>query len=543
MTGNHPSTTSLPSSAQVLLDAVIAISSALDMHHVLDQIVVSSCELTDATYGALGVIGPDGALSDFITNGIDEAARKEIGELPKGRGILRLLIDHPEPIRLQHLEDHPASYGFPANHPPMTSFLGVPVRIRGTVFGNLYLTEKRGGDSFTEQDEMLVQALASAAGFVIENARAYALSERQRSWLEASARLHETLQSPIELVDALPHIAAGTRAVSGAVAVGVFRLDETGTPALIAADGREADLLASAGEQARAGLDKAFRGEQPDDVRLGRDRLILLLPMRTRLFATLVLLVIVDARQDATRLPGQEKELTLSFADQAALALDQLQALTDQRELAIVTDRERIARDLHDLVIQRLFATGLQLQGIRAKTALLPAVQERLDHAVSDLDTTIRDIRSTVFALQQPGGLSLRHEAQQLVSEYRTVLGFPPVLRTRGPIDTVTDSSNIEHLLAVLREALSNVARHAGATSTIVEIAVELEVAPAQLVLGVTDDGRGLSSSILESGLRNVRRRAEQLGGNVSLSANEPQGTVLEWRVPLSQDASRGSPG
>jgi len=542
MTGNHPSTTTLPSSAQVLLDAVIAISSALDMHHVLDQIVVSSCELTDATYGALGVIGADGALSDFITHGIDEAARKEIGELPKGRGILRLLIDHPEPIRLQHLADHPASYGFPANHPPMTSFLGVPVRIRGTVFGNLYLTEKRGGGSFTEQDEMLVQALASAAGFVIENARAYALSERQRSWLEASARLHETLQSPIELVDALPHIAAGTRAVSGAVAVGVFRLDETGTPALIATDGREVDLLASAGEQAREGLDQAFRGEQPADVRLGRDRLILLLPLRTRLFATLVLLVIVDARQDATRLPGQEKELTLSFADQAALALDRLQALIDQRELALVTDRERIARDLHDLVIQRLFATGLQLQGIRAKAAL-PAVQERLDHAVSDLDTTIRDIRSTIFELQQPDGLSLRHEAQQLVSEYRTVLGFPPVLRTRGPIDTVTDGSNIEHLLAVLREALSNVARHAGATSTIVEIAVELEAAPAQLVLEVTDDGRGLPSSVLESGLRNVRRRAEQLGGTVSLSANEPQGTVLEWRVPLSQDASVSSPG
>ncbi|MGI8901302.1 MAG: GAF domain-containing protein [Nocardioides sp.] len=533
MVGEQSPATALPSSAQVLLDAVIAISSALDMHHVLDQIVVSSCELTDAEYGALGVIGADGALSDFITHGIGETDRELIGDLPRGHGILGLLIEHPEPIRLQDLQEHPASYGFPANHPPMTSFLGVPVRIRGTVFGNLYLTEKRGGGSFTEQDEMLVQALASAAGFVVENARAYALSERQRSWLEASARLHDTLQqSPIELADALPHIAAGTRAVSGALAVGVFRLDHTGTPALIAADGREADGLPDAAEKVRRELDLAFRGEHPEDVRLGPDRLILLLPLRTRLFATLVLLVIVDARQDATRLPSQEKALTLSFADQAALALDRLQALTDQRELAIVTDRDRIARDLHDLVIQRLFATGLQLQGIRAKAAS-PAVQERLDHAVADLDTTIRDIRSTIFELQQPDGISLRHEAQRMVSEYRTVLGFPPVLRTRGPIDTVTDATSTEHLLAVLREALSNVARHARATSTIVEITAELEVAPGELMLTVTDDGRGLPESPSESGLRNVRQRAEQLGGTVRLSVNDPHGTVLEWRVPL----------
>ncbi len=535
MAGEHTSATSLPSSAQVLLDAVIAISSASDMHHVLDQIVVSSCELTDASYGALGVIGADGALSDFITHGIDEAGRKLIGGLPTGRGILRLLIDHPEPIRLERLQDHSASYGFPLNHPPMTSFLGVPVRIRGTVFGNLYLTEKRGGGSFTEHDEMLVQALASAAGFVVENARAYALSERQRAWLEASARLHDTLQSPLQLADALPHIAAGTRAVSGAVAVGVFRLDHRGAMDLIAADGREADRLAEAGELVRHQLDLAFRGEQPDDIRLGRDRLVLLLPMRTRLLATLVLLVIVDARQDATRQPSQEKALTMSFADQAALALDRLQALADQRELATVTDRDRIARDLHDVVIQRLFATGLQLQGIRARAAP-PAMQERLDQAVADLDTTIRDIRATIFELQHQDGASLRHEVLELVSEYRAVLGFAPVLHTQGPIDTVTDSTSTDHLLAVLREALSNVARHACATSTTVEIAVEMKVSPGELVMRVTDDGRGLPERRQESGLRNLRQRAAQLGGTVRLSVNEPQGTVLEWRVPLSHE-------
>src|SRR5687768_5798113 len=201
--------------ARALLDAVIAMSSDLDMHNVLDRIVVSSCELTGAQYGALGVIGTDGLLSDFIAHGIDPAERAQIGELPRGRGILGLLIDEPEALRLPRLQDHPASFGFPANHPPMTTFLGVPVRIRGTVFGNLYLTEKAGGSAFTEQDEILVQALASAAGFVIENARAYALSERQRTWLEASSHLNAALQPPLAISDALQHVAVGAQAVSG----------------------------------------------------------------------------------------------------------------------------------------------------------------------------------------------------------------------------------------------------------------------------------------------------------------------------------------
>ena len=179
----------LPGPAQALLEAVMAISSDLDLHAVLTRIVRSATELTGATYGALGVIGPDGEnLVDFVTTGIGAHQRELIGDLPRGHGILGLLIEHPEAIRLEDLSAHPSSYGFPPNHPPMTTFLGVPVRIRGTVFGNLYLTEKAGGTAFTAQDELLVRGLATAAGFVIENARAYGLSERRRQWLEASAR-------------------------------------------------------------------------------------------------------------------------------------------------------------------------------------------------------------------------------------------------------------------------------------------------------------------------------------------------------------------
>ena len=197
---------SLPTSTRALLEAVTAISSDLDLHAVLERIVKAATELTDARYGALGVIGNDAFLVEFVTTGLTADERARIGDLPHGRGILGLLIHHPEPIRLDDLTKHPQSAGFPPNHPPMGSFLGVPVRIRGTVFGNLYLTEKADGRSFTQQDLLLVEALAGTAGFVIDNARAYGLSERRRQWLEASARLSEAMQPPIEVDRALRRV-------------------------------------------------------------------------------------------------------------------------------------------------------------------------------------------------------------------------------------------------------------------------------------------------------------------------------------------------
>ena len=523
-----------PTSSQALLDAVVALTSAGDVSHVLARIVASACELTEDRYGALGVIGAAGSLSDFITHGLDEVSRGQIGDLPQGRGILRLLIDHPEPIRLDRLSDHAASFGFPPHHPPMTSFLGVPLRIRGTVFGNLYLTEKREGQPFTDQDEMLVLALAGAAGFVLENARAYALSERQRSWLEASALLHQTLQAPIELAAALPHIIAGAQAVSGALAVGAFGL-EAETPVLIAADGRESGALADAAALLDSQLRGAFRAEQPDEAPLARDRSVLFVPLRTQLLPRLVLALILDSRPDPTRQPAQEQALAMSFADQAALALDRLQALTDREAYAVVADRDRIARDLHDVVIQRLFATGLQLQGARAMAD--PAVRERMDQAVRDLDTTIRDIRGTIFELKHRSGdpVSVRHQASTLVTEYAVVLGFAPTLRVLGPVDTLVDADIGEHLLVVLREALSNVARHADATSVLVEI----EATPQRVSIRVSDDGRGLPTEREESGLRNVRQRATELGGAAELVDVQPHGTALSWHVPLASPQDR----
>jgi signal transduction histidine kinase len=225
---------------------------------------------------------------------------------------------------------------------------------------------------------------------------------------------------------------------------------------------------------------------------------------------------------------GEEGTLLASFADQASLALDRAQAISDREELMLVADRDRIARDLHDLVIQRLFATGLQLQGAR-RMAVSDDVRERLDTAVADLDVTIRDIRSTIFELQHAHNLSLRADVRGVAKEYVPVLGFTPLVRTSGPVDTAVPEALGAQLLAVLREALSNVARHAGADAAVVEV----EATEHDLMLRVTDNGAGLPADRNESGLRNVRRRAAEHGGTVRLLQEEPHGTRVEWSVPL----------
>ncbi|MEJ7795680.1 MAG: GAF domain-containing protein [Nocardioides sp.] len=513
---------SLPPAAQALLDAVTAISSDLDLRSVLTRIVDAATTLTDARYGALGVIGADGTLVEFVTTGIDEQLRQQIGHLPRGGGILGLLIREPQAIRLADLSAHSSSVGFPAHHPPMSSFLGVPVLIRGTVFGNLYLTEKRDGSEFTEQDQLLVEALARTAGYFVENARSYGLSERRRQWLEASADVAEALQPPVQLERGLRRITATARNISGAKAAAVLTAGEARTIACDPGDeAMVATLLDSLAE------DPALSPQSPDPVSITRDGLeVLVIPLRAHLAPTSALVVLFEAgSRDA-----EERELLASFADQAALALDRAQGVTDREELAVISDRERIARDLHDVVIQRLFATGLQLQGVALVAGKDSEVAVRLDAAVSALDDTIAAIRGTIFELQHRQGASLRAEIRTLVREYVPVLGFSPTVRTTGPLDTVVPARIREHLLPVLREAVSNIARHALADNADIGVVVS----GTDLRLVVSDDGAGLAEDITESGLRNARRRAVDLGGRLDVVGNEPRGTVLTWQVPLA---------
>ncbi|GAB2445108.1 two-component system sensor histidine kinase DosT [Nocardioides hungaricus] len=513
----------LPASTRALLDAVTAISSDLDLRAVLTRIVEAATQLTDARYGALGVVGNEAFLVEFVTTGISAEERARIGDPPHGRGILGLLISHPEPIRLDDLTKHPQSTGFPPNHPPMGSFLGVPVRIRGTVFGNLYLTEKAGGASFTEQDQALVEALASTAGFVIDNARAYGLSERRRQWLEASATLSEALQPPIELDRGLAEVARVARSATGAAATAVLHLEE-GNPVHTI----EAADPAAVGETLAGLEDRPWPrpDSEPVDTELGPFAATLV-PLRTHLVSAALLVILVDP--ETTPLPYDERVLLASFADQAGLALDRARAIEERSELAVTSDRERIARDLHDVVIQRLFATGLQLQGA-VSMARAPEVAERIDQAVEALDVTIRDIRSTIFELQHHGhGDSLRADLRRLADEYAPLLKFHPVVHTEGPVDTAVPREIREQLVPVLREALSNLARHAAADHGEIRLAVD----DREVRMTVLDDGVGIGPGVAESGLRNARRRASALGGALEITPRTPRGTSFVWRVPL----------
>jgi signal transduction histidine kinase len=505
----------------------MALSSDLDLHSVLSRIVESATALTGARYGALGVIGHDDALGDFITTGISEHDRVRIGDLPHGRGLLGQLIDDPRPLRLHDLTAHPAAYGFPPGHPPMRSFLGVPVHIRGTVFGNLYLTEKEGGGDFTDTDEQLVVALANAAGLVIENARAYGVSERRRLWLEAAGVLTDSLQPPVEWDLAIQQICTTARRVGRAWATAVVSPGPAGEVRALACEPRDVERALGLVESA---VQVVGGGSVADaaEVRVG-DATVSVVPLRVRLSEGGSLVAVFRAEDERLR-DVDDRELLISFADHASLALDRALAVDDRGLLAVISERERIARELHDTVIQRLFAVGMQLQ---AAALSRPAdLDARLAAAVSDVDDTIRDIRRTIFELQTQGGDTLRGDLQAAARDHVGELGFTPTVRTSGPLDTVVPSVLREQLLLVVHAALSNVARHAGAERAEVEVVLQ----DGHVRLTVLDDGTGPAarSTGLDGGrLAHARETARLLGGDLELSPGPEGGTVLRWQTPL----------
>lgn len=370
-----------PRSMRRLLDAVLTIGSELDLPAMLRQIIESAVDLSDATYGALGVLDESGdRLNQFITVGLDDETYRSIGVLPEGHGILGVLIVDAKPLRLPDLAEHPDSYGFPPNHPPMKSFLGVPIRLRDKAYGNLYLTDKKSGEVFTDVDQELVVGLAAAASVAIDN-----------------ARLHDRLH-----------------------------------------------------------------------------------------------------------------------------------------EMAVSEDRDRIARDLHDLVVQRLFATGLSLQSaLGIVRTNLPTAMERISAAIDELDGTVKQIRTTIFGLEEShvAGDGVRSQVLAIAREAASALGFDPRVLLDGPLDTSVDSRVATELLATLREALANVARHARASRVEVEVAV---VAAGDVLIRVVDDGIGPGHADRRGGkgLPNMAARAASLGGTTDIRPGDLSGTVFEWRVP-----------
>ncbi|WP_406076882.1 GAF domain-containing protein [Micromonospora sp. NBC_00858] len=526
---------------RALLDAVVAIGTNLDLRSTLQRIVQAACELAGARYGALGVVGPDRLLHDFIVHGISPEVHAQIGDLPHGRGVLGLLIDDPRPLRMPDITQHPRSYGFPANHPPMHSFLGVPVRIRDQVFGNLYLAEKQGGTQFTEDDEEIVVALAAAAGVAIENARLYALAHRRERWLAATAEITSVLLGEVRRTDALALVARRAREVAEAELSLVLLYDTDSTQFTV-------EVVDGADEQARALVgtvlpfaDTSFgaavaegRHDQVDDLAHAAPWPALLHtgPAVISPLATAETLhgVLVVAHRPERGGGTSEDDVALlgSFAGQAALAMERARGQEERELLVVLEDRERIARDLHDVVIQRLFATGLQLQSA-APMMTRPEVAKRINAAVDDLDATIRDIRRTIFELRTPMTAALRTEIREAIELAAESLGHKPHLELTGPVDSAVPDAIRPDLTAVLREALSNAVRHAQAN----QVAVAVRVDAGHVTVTVTDDGVGCDPSAARGGLVNLRERAERHAGTFTISPVEPHGTEVSWSVPL----------
>ena len=525
-----------------LLHAVVGIGSDLDLAHTLQRIVGAACRLVGARYGALGVIGPDRKLVEFITEGIPEHEREIIGDLPTGRGVLGLLIEHPTPVRMPDISQHPSSFGFPPNHPVMRSFLGVPLRIRDQVFGNLYLSEKIGAAEFSEDDEEIVVALAAAAGVAIDNARLYSTARRRQRWLEATAEITGVLLGEVRRTAALELVARRAREVAEALLVMVLLYDEeTGQLTVEVVD----DATVGTGRHPLLGAVLPLVGTAFEEVVL-EDRQVVVedlgkaagwtIPIHTG--ATLLaplsasgtilgVLTVAHASQDAFS-DESDGSMLSTFAGQAALALERARALEEREMLVVLEDRERIARDLHDVVIQRLFATGLHLQSA-SRLAARPEVAERISASVDDLDNTIRDIRSAIFELRTPMASTLRADIRATVDAAAASLGFRPDLRLDGPIDSAVPDDLRPDLLAMLSEALSNVVRHARASA----VSVAIRVTDGRLTATVKDDGVGRAALDERGGLLNLRQRAARNRGEFTISRNEPTGTVVCWSVPM----------
>ncbi|MFG1656805.1 GAF domain-containing protein [Micromonospora chersina] len=524
---------------RALLDAVVGIGTDLDLRSTLQRIVESACELVGARYGALGVIGPDRLLHDFIVHGISDELHAKIGDLPHGRGVLGLLIDDPRPLRMPDITQHPQSYGFPPNHPPMHSFLGVPVRIRDHVFGNLYLAEKQGAAEFTEDDEEIVVALAAAAGVAIENARLYALAHRRERWLAATAEITSVLLGEVRRTDALTLVARRAREVAEAELALVLLYDEDERQFTVevvdGADGSarklvgevlpadETTFVGSVTERRHELLENLAEAAPWSHPVVAGPAVVSPLAAADTLHGVLVIAHLPD------RGPAAEDDVALlgSFAGQAALAMERARGQEERELLVVLEDRERIARDLHDVVIQRLFATGLQLQSGAMNAR--PEVAKRINQAVDDLDATIRDIRRTIFELRTPMSAALRTEIREAIEVAAESLGYRPDLDLVGPIDSAVPDQLRPELTAVLREALSNAVRHAHAD----RVSVRVQVDAGWVTVTVTDDGVGCDPEAARSGLVNLRERAERLGGEFQLSRVAPHGTELRWRVPL----------
>jgi signal transduction histidine kinase len=532
-----------------LLRVFVEIGADLDLDATLHRIIAAARGLTSAPYGALAIRDPDGNLLRFIHEGMDAEIVGRIGHLPVGKGLLSLsLLDTPA-LRVDDLTAHPAAVGFPEHHPPMRGFLAVPITIRGIVFGNIYLTHVDPGRVFSESDEVAARALAFAAAASIDNARLFERERLSVKWMEASREITTALLSSVEpLRRPLRLIAESARTLTDAEQAIVLvpadadlPYDETDTLVVSAAVGVHADDVmgrqvpvegSTSGEVFRSGeplITESLRYPIQAFTDVGQ-RPAILMPLRTD---DQVVGVIAIARGD-DQPPFDESYLDLvrDFATHAAIALVLAAARDDSRQLTIVAERERIAHDLHDHVIQRLFATGMDLQGTLAR-ARSPEVAERLNRTLDDLQTIIEEIRTTIFQLKSPlgKGADFRQRIQQVVADLTENREIVTTIRLHGPM-TAIGGELAEHAEAVTAEAVSNSVRHSGAS----RLTVEVDVAD-MFILDVSDNGCGIpADNARHSGLANMQRRAEQLGGTCEITNPPEGGTLVHWIAPLTDE-------
>ncbi|MFE5337305.1 GAF domain-containing protein [Isoptericola sp. NPDC056573] len=545
----------------VLLDAVVSVGRGLELETTLHRVVQAAAAVVDARFAALGVLGDDRRITRFLTVGMSEDEIRAIGPYPTGHGILGELIRDPRPLRLPDIAADARSVGFPPHHPPMRSFLGVPLQVHGQPFGNLYLTEKRGGGEFTADDQRLLEGFATAASFAVENARLYEETRLRERWLRADDEIARRLLSGEDPDSVLDLVAAEAISVAAAdtagIAVPVDDDPDRELPTLVvrSAVGIRAESLrgqvltpprsfsAMAFVDGRPVVTADATTDDRADVALHPDGTlgpVAAFPLVGRGRRARGVLVVGRVR-GADPFPTVVVEALGAFANQAAVALELAERRADAARLAVVRDRDRIARDLHDLAVQRLYATGLSLQTVdRRLAAPGPLAPEetretagRVGAAIDQIDETIDLIRTTIRGLRDPGG-DLPHRVgtrSLLLAEADAAthaLGFAPTVRFEGPIDAQVPSTVAAHLVAVLRESLSNAARHARATRVRVGLRAD-----GDLVLTVVDDGVGIATDAPRSGLANLSRRAAELGGSFEARPGRAGGTALRWRVPL----------
>jgi len=525
-----------------LLEAVLAVAAGLELDATLRRIVQAAIELIDARYGALGVNGEHG-LAQFLHEGIDERTQALMGDLPQGRGLLGTLIEHPHPIRLADLSQHPDSIGFPPNHPPMRSFLGAPILVGEEVFGNLYLTEKKGAAEFTRDDEAVLTALAAAAGVAVENARLFERSRTRERWLAANAEINERVLHGASTEETLNLVAARVRELSGAdwvlLALPGGSGDDPGAEDLV--------VVAAAGERRTELLDLAVR----TDLFPGADTAVVTdlagaLPagagspatdfgpgLAVRLPGSGATGGLLAARaKGQPPFPAEGPSALRFFANQAAMAVEFAETQRTRRLLDVLADRDRIAGDLHDHVIQRLFATGMSLQGTVRRIAD-PEASRRISRAVEELDATVREIRTSIFDLHttaEDRAASLRRRLLDIVAEFSAGSGVAPAVRISGAVDTLVSDEVGEQMVAVLRDAVGNALLHGKAG----EVTITVD-AGTDLTLEVVDNGRPLPAEVFRAAGSAAHRAAQRCGGVATLEAMPDGGTRLRWRAPLSQ--------